>query len=150
MTQSAVGAFLVLRPKNSGRATLRVQNFKPDASIGAHDFYPFNVTSITSTRTAAKEDITIEMGLSEQVLNVLLDGLQNGHIVQLSLKTLDDAVTASPKPGALLANFLGEVVSVSYNEVMIELSVGSVLDPVEAQAPPRKFTTSLIGTPPQL
>jgi hypothetical protein len=150
MTQSAVGAFLIVRPKNSGQATLRVQNFKPDTTIDGYTFYPFNVTSITSTRTAAKEDITIEMGLSEQVLSVLLNGLQNGHIVQLSLKTLDDAVTASPRPGALLANFLGEVVGVSYNEVMIELSVGSVLDPVEAQAPPRKFTTSLIGTPPQL
>jgi hypothetical protein len=150
MTQSSVGAFLIVRPKNSAQATLQVQNFKPDTTIDGHTFYPFNVTSITSTRTAAKEDMSIELALSGQVLDILLSGLHGGHIVQLTLKTIDDATTASVKAGTLLANFLGEVVGLSYNEVMIDLSVGSVLDPVEAQAPPRKFTTSLIGTPPQL
>jgi hypothetical protein len=48
---------------------------------------------------------------------------------------------------ALIASFVGEIIGIggSFTELTIEL--GSSLAPVGAQAPPRNFTSILIGAP---
>lgn len=55
-----------------------------------------------------------------------------------------------PATTALGAKYLGQIVGASYDETGITVSLGSTLDPVEASAPPRRFTSALAGKPPKL
>jgi hypothetical protein len=47
----------------------------------------------------------------------------------------------------LIGAFVGEVIGISGSFGSLDVALGSSLAPVGAQAPPRKYTSALIGAP---
>ena len=91
------------------------------------------------------------MAVSQAIVSLIEDGLANFYFVELLFYQFVPTQTGVPPlTKTLFASYVGELTSASQNETSVTVQIGSSLDPVEAQASPRKFTTTLVGEPPKI
>ena len=146
-----IAAFLTIRQKNFNTVVARYQNYWPGIVVDGYWFKPFTTGSITSNSSGGQQSFALEFGLQSSIEEVIDVSAVNGYIYDCELKEFAPTQAGLP-PGNLttFARFLGEVLSASKTDQGITVEVGTSLDPVKAQAPPRRFTTTLVGEPPQL
>lgn len=146
-----IAAFLAFRQSNYTTIVARYQSYWPGQTVDSHTFYPFNTSAIVSNASGGQESLNVEFAVSDTILNTIETGLGAGYFVQLSFYQFTPTATgAPPTTKTLFASFIGELINATLNETTISIQIGSSLNPVEAQAPPRKFTTTLIGQPPKI
>jgi hypothetical protein len=151
MSSDAIATFITVRGADFSTVIDRIQNRWPGQMVNGHRHYPFVTGQITSNSTGGQSGISLELGLSKPMMTLVEQALLSGYFFQVEIKRfLPQANDAPPPLYEVMADFYGEVINASQDATGIQLSVGSNLDPVEAQAPPRKFTTVLCGSPPQL
>lgn len=150
MTQS-FATFLTLFASNGTTVIARHQNRWPGQSVNGFTFKDFISEGIVSSRSGGSADISIVFPVSGSTLALIEDALGKNYLGQISLERFDvpDALGV-PTKFEVVASFLGEVISASATPTSITMSLGSTLDPVEATAPPRRFTSVLAGRPPKL
>jgi len=146
-----IASFVTFRERNNITAVSRFQNYWPGSTVDLHIFYPFNAEAIVSNASGGQESITLDFATSRIIATLVENGLANAYFVECTfyqfVPTSDDTPPASK---TVFASYLGELLSAEQNESTISIQIGSSLNPVEAQAPPRKFTTTLIGEPPKV
>jgi hypothetical protein len=146
-----IASFLAFRQSNYSTVVARYQSYWPDQIVDSHSFYPFNVSAIVSNATGGQESLNVDFATSATIIDLVEAGLANGYFVELSFYQFTPTASGAPPTAkTLFASYIGELISASQNETSISIQVGSSLNPVEAQAPPRKFTTTLIGEPPKI
>jgi hypothetical protein len=151
MSVEAIAGFLTVRGVDFVTVVKRVQNYWPGQTVDQFQHYPFATGHITSSRSGGQSGIEIRLAISKEMIDLIEAALLNSYVFELRLERFTPSATdATTRTAHVIASSYGELVSASYDESSITLSIGSSLDPVEAQAPPRKFTTRLVGTPPQL
>jgi len=146
-----IASFLVFRQADYNSVAARYQSYWPGQIVDSHTFYPFNVNAIISNATGGQQSLSVDFAASNDIISIIETGLANGYFVELSFYYFTPTTSGAP-PAAktLFASYIGELISASQNETSISIQIGSSLNPVEAQAPPRKFTTTLIGEPPKI
>lgn len=146
-----IASFLTFRQSDYSTVVAQYQNYWPDQTVDSHTFYPFNTNAIVSNATGGQQSLSIDFAASNDIVSLIEAGLSNGYFVELSFYQFTPTVTGAPPTAkTLFASYIGELISASQNELSISVQIGSSLNPVEAQAPPRKFTTTLIGEPPKI
>lgn len=146
-----IASFLTVRQADYSTVVARYQSYWPGLTVDNHTFYPFNTNAIVSNATGGQQSLTVDFAASNEIISVVEAGLSNGYFVELSFYQFTPTADGSPPTAkALFANYIGELISATQNETSISIQIGSSLNPVEAQAPPRKFTTTLIGEPPKI
>lgn len=151
MSIEAIASFLVVRRSDYTTIVDRLQNYWPGRTVSGHRHHPFVTGYITSSRSGSQSGIEISLAISSEMISLVESALQSNYIFDLTLERFSPNISdPNVRNAHVLARSFGELVSAQYDQARITLSIGSSLDPVEAQAPPRKFTTRLVGTPPQL
>lgn len=151
MSTDAIATFVTVRQADFSTVIDRIQNRWPGQTVNGHRHYPFVTGQITSNSNGGQSGISLELGLSQPMMAIVEQALSSGYFFQVEIKRFSPQVNdALPTSYEVIADFYGEVINASQDASGIQLAIGSNLDPVEAQAPPRKFTTVLCGSPPQL
>lgn len=146
-----IASFLIVRASDYSTIIARYQSYWPNQTVDSHNFYPFNVSAITSNATGGQESLTVEFAASNEIFSLVEAGLTNNYFIELSFYHFTPTADGTPPTSkTLFASYIGELISATQTEVAISIEIGSSLNPVEAQAPPRKFTTTLIGEPPKI
>lgn len=144
-------SFLTVRQADYSTVVARYQSYWPGLTVDSHTFYPFNPTAIVSNATGGQQSLSIDLAISGEIVSVIEAGLGNGYFIELNFYQFTPTTDGSPPTAkTLFASYIGELISASQDETTLSIQVGSSLDPVEAQVPPRKFTTTLIGEPPKI
>jgi hypothetical protein len=139
-----------MRVFDSSNTYYRWQNFYIGQAIEGYEHRPFIAGMIDVTSTGDQNSMQVTMAPSAEALSLVETALTNAHLVEIKIYKVPHANLSSPAGKVLIAQFIGEVVSGSVNDGQLIMELGSSLDPIGAQVPPRKFTTTLIGEPPRL
>lgn len=112
-------------------------------------YQPFDADGITAGEVQSESSITVRVPATTNVIEVVLQALDEGRLVELRLYEFDTILGNSAPQAAqsLIASYLGEVVGVQGSFTSLNIELGSSLSPVGAQVPPRKFSTRLCGAP---
>lgn len=149
--KDSYAATLTVREKDYVTVLYRYQNYWPKNVAWGHDFLPFITGGFLSSRSGGQSEIGVDLPLTGPLVALTEAALEKSYLFELELRKFFPMPDSSP-PGqyTVVASYLGMVVSASYQEGGITLGLGSTLDPVEASAPPRVFTTAIAGRPPKL
>lgn len=143
------------------------QAFWEGQTIHGASFLPFSVGAITNTATGDTASLSIVLPELDDVVTVYHASVALGWIWEVDLMTYDpaegslypttggwDSVNTWNSPnqtwGGMLSRgaFTGEVTSGQLSGNMLTITLGSRLG--RLNAPPLKFTNSLVGTPGRL
>ena len=109
------------------------------------EYHPFSAKDLASGPSTL--DVTITA--TPAAVQAIEAALKNVRLVEIQQYSFDPtAGNDAPQSGqTLIASFTGEVVGAGGNFYQINFQLGSILAPIGAQVPPRKYTTFLIGAP---
>ena len=143
MTTQSTAAFMVIRQKN-GTVVRQWQN-RWSQAVDGHQFMPFRIDEVHSAISSSSDTVSIQFPETKAVVDLVEAAVAEAYIVQLTIKkyTSPSATTG----GTVVAMTTGEVVQASMNTQLVQVVLGSSLDPVGAQVPPRRYTTTILGAP---
>ena len=146
-----IAAFITFRQSDYSTIVEQYQNYWPSQTVDQHTFYPFICSAIVSDSSGGQQSISVSFATSQVITDLVEAGLANAYFADLTFYRFTATADGTPPTSkTIIANYIGETISASQDETTITVAIGSSLSAVEAQAPPRKFTTTLIGEPPKL
>ena len=112
-------------------------------------FMPFSANGITETGAAGGQTLSIELPATNSVVAQAQAAINNGRFLELQVYEFDNLGdhSAPQATQTLIAEFTGQILSITGSFTRLNLELGSALAPVGAQVPPRKYNTYLIGAP---
>lgn len=151
MSTTSCASFLDIYANDGTTVIRRWQNRWPGQTISGYTYFPFVSSGVLSSRSGGGAEIGLGFPIGASVVELVEDGLRDAYYLQLSLKRFQvPANLGPPAVSEVIASFLGQMIGAVIDQTEVKVSVGSTLDPVEASAPPRKFTSVLVGRPPKL
>jgi hypothetical protein len=146
-----IASFITFRQADFSTVVARYQNFWPAQTVDLHSFYPFDPAAIVSNAAGGQQSLSVSFAASAEILALIEAGLANAYLVELAYYYFTPTANGTPPTAkTLFASFIGELINATQDEASVSIRIGSSLNPVEAQAPPRKFTSTLIGDPPKI
>lgn len=146
-----IAAFLTFRQANYSTVVSKHQNYWPNHAVDGATFYPFAVDSIIANSSGGQDSIAVTFAISSTIADTIESGIAQSYLIELIFYKFSPTTSGAPPTAKTqFATFIGEIISATQSESGITMQVGSNLNAVEAQAPPRKFTTELIGSPPKI
>ena len=142
-----------LRIFSGGNTYQRWQSYYVGANViydGATWVYQqFDAEGITDGEMQSESSVSLVLPATIVVLATMLESLNQSYLAELRIFEFDPILgnTIPQADQALVASYLGEIVSVQGGFTSIQVELGSSLAPVGAQVPPRTFSTRLIGAP---
>ena len=112
-------------------------------------YQQFDAEGITDGEMQSESSVSLVLPATTIVLNTILRSLNQSRLAELQIFEFDTKFgNAAPQADqALVASYLGEIVSLQGGFTSVQVELGSSLAPVGAQVPPRTFSTRLIGAP---
>jgi len=112
-------------------------------------YFPFTADGLMSSSASGGNSVSVTCPATTTAVNAFTEALNNQYLVELKVYEFDSRLSNdSPQSGqSLIVNFLGVVSSFGGGFTTLNVNIGSSLSPVGASAPPRKFTSDLIGVP---
>lgn len=112
-------------------------------------YQPFNADGITVGKVESESSIVLRVPATTNMVEILLPSLDEGRLAELSIYEFDPNInnTSPQSSQVLIASYTGEIVNINGTFTELEVELGSSLSPIGAQAPPRSFTSKLIGAP---
>jgi len=112
-------------------------------------YFPFTADGLMSSSASGGNTVSLTCPATTTAINALTEALNNQYLVELKVYEFDSRLSNdAPQSGqSLIINFLGLVTSLGGGFTTLNVNIGSSLSPVGASAPPRKFTSDLIGVP---
>lgn len=146
---TAIAEFLHVTT-TAGADVYRWQSFWPGQTVDSHTFYPFRLEPMLSGRSGEQPELQVELPLNAVTTALIEDGINNRYLVTATLYEFTPPVSGLPATKTAIAAFSGEVLAGSLGQINLTMTVGSSVVSTEAQVPHRRFTTTLVGTPPKL
>lgn len=146
-----VGLAQFLTVKNAaGTVLYRWQNYWINETVDGHSFASFSVAALISKVSSGAESVQIQLPPTKANIGLIESGLQLLYTARVEQYQFLPPTTGLPGSKTKIGSFTGEFQSAVFNTSSVVLTIGSNLDSTESQAPPRKFTSTLIGSPPKL
>jgi hypothetical protein len=152
MIQHAV--FLRLWEPTANATGLALQNFyrQGPITIGAdsYQFLDFTVDGLANTGTADQNELTLTFPGLTAISTAADDAMAEGWLATITVYQFDQAAKPDTPPAGqvVLLTAIGEVTGGSEDfPATVTITVGSALESLGAQVPPRRFTSALVGTP---
>lgn len=114
-----------------------------------YEYFPFQTGGIQESSALGSIGMSIAMPATQKAVETFELALYDQRLVEVSVYEFDSRLgNGAPQSGQILiTRFLGQVVGLSGSFTSLEISLGSALATVGSQAPPRTFTTALVGNP---
>jgi hypothetical protein len=126
------------------------QNFWVNESVNGYAFVNFNVGDILMNRTADEGGIALSLPATKAHLDFLETAIANEYLCLVQVIEMPVGATYDVTAGTLVAQFVGEVVSMQTDLTTIDVELGAAMDAISGDIPGRKITTSLVGRLPSL
>ncbi len=147
--------FLKLWETTTGAAQFTVQNFYQNGTITVsgdqYQFLDFQIGEMVATSGSADQsELTITLPGLTAASTALTQGLSEGWLATVTVYRFVAATPpmAPPAGQTIILQPVGEVIGGSEEFPSgVTLLIGSALESLGAQVPPRRFTSSLVGTP---
>ena len=112
-------------------------------------YFPFTADGLMSSSASGGNTVSLTCPATTTAIAALTEALNNQYLVELKVYEFDSRLSnvAPQSSQNLIVNFLGVITSIGGDFTTLNVNIGSSLSPVGASAPPRKFTTDLIGNP---
>ena len=149
----ARGQSQYLRIYDSGGTYSRWQSYYIGSSVTwsgvTWSYHPFDAKGLLSGQTGGASSLDVSIPATSTAVAAIEAALVNVRLVEITMYDFDTTNgNDSPQTAqTLIASFTGEVVAASGSLTQLTLKLGSILAPVGAQVPPRKYTSVLIGAP---
>jgi len=149
--RDSFATLLTVRQSDYTTIVRQHQNRWPKQTVWGYTFLPFKNSGFLSSRSGGQSEIEVEFPITGSLVSLIETAMVSNYLFQVELRQFNPPDgDALPPTSVVAASYLGQIVGASYSEAGITVSLGSTLDPVEASAPPRRFTTALVGRPPKL
>ena len=142
-----------LRVYESSTDKLLWQSYYINSTISLNSksfsYFPFTADGLMSSSASGGNTVSINCAATTAAISALTEALNNQYLVELKVYEFDSRLGNSvPQTSqSLIVNFLGVITSINGSFETLNVNLGSSLSPVGASAPPKKFTTDLIGVP---
>jgi hypothetical protein len=112
-------------------------------------YYPFVANGLIGGNAGNDEGVTVTVPATSTAVLSFEQALSENYLVEVRVFEFDTRLTqAQPQTTQqLIGTFIGEVLNISGSFSSIDVALGSGLASIGAQAPPRTFTSTLIGAP---
>lgn len=112
-------------------------------------YQPFVVDGLVAGTSGKGGGISVTIPATTTAVTVFSQALTANRLCEIKAYEFDTLFGQSaPTSGQdLIASFVGEIIGISGSFTELTVELGSSLAPVGAQAPPRNFTSILIGSP---
>lgn len=128
----------------------RWQSFFVGQTVDGYTFAPFETSGVVVNASADQSEMTVTFPLTGVNMTTADRAFTDGWLAQVEIYSFQPLANDQPPSSKTqVADFIGEIIGVELTTTHVRLRLGSALDPVASQIPPRKFTSSLIGTPPK-
>ena len=113
------------------------------------EYHPFTAAGLASGQAGGGSSLDVSITATPAAVQAIEAALANVRLVEIQQYSFDPtAGNDAPQAGqTLVSSFVGEVVGAGGSFNQINFQLGSILSPIGAQVPPRKYTTVLIGAP---
>lgn len=142
-----------LRIFNSSTTFARWQSYYVNQTVTldsqSWEFMPFAINGITETAAAGGQALTVQIPATNSVVDEIEAALNFSRFVEIKIFEFSSSgdQEAPQSSQTLIAQVTGQIQGISGNFTRLQFRLGSVLAPVGAQVPPRKYNTYLIGAP---
>lgn len=126
------------------------QNFWVNQTINGVAFVPFEVSGIQMNRSADEGGLTLSLPATGAHLQFLEAAIENETLCMVQMMEMPAGVSFEVTNGVLIAQFVGEVISMTTDLTSIQVEIGTAMDAISGDIPGRKITTSLVGRLPSL
>lgn len=112
-------------------------------------YHPFTADGLIGGNPGTDAGISLSVPATTAAIDAFEDALNLNQLCEIKMYEFDTRLTqAAPQASQLLIGaFVGEVIGISGSFASLTIKLGSSLAPVGAQAPPRKFSSTMIGAP---
>jgi hypothetical protein len=124
---------------------LKVQNYFVNQTVEGYTFAAFETSGTIVSTGTEQTGLTVTFAYSKKQQDFVDTAFANRWLVEMLIYQFDPSAFHLKK---LITRMVGEVISTEFDLQTISFGVGSSLEPIGVQIPPRKFTATLIGTPP--
>lgn len=148
MSTTALAQFLEI--KNGSTRVAAYQNYWPGQTVNGYTHFPFTTEGIVADSTGGQANFSVVLPATHEAVTLLEAGIANNYLGRIQIYQFDPpANNTLPSVRTLVAQFDGEFIAGQTTQTAVTLTLGSSLDPVGAQVPPRKFTSTLVGELPR-
>lgn len=148
MSTTALAQFLEI--KSGGSRIAAYQNYWPGQTVNGYTHYPFTTEGIVADSNGGQTSFSVVLPATREAVTLLEDGIANSYIGRIEIYQFDPPSNNTlPSTRTLVAQFDGEFIGGQTTQTEVTLTLGSSLDPVGAQIPPRTFTSTLVGELPR-
>jgi len=112
-------------------------------------YHPFTADGLIGGSPGTDTGISISVPATVAAVTAFETALSLNRLCEIKMYEFDTRLSQTgPQASQLLIGaFVGEVIGIGGSFANLTISLGSSLAPVGAQAPPRKFTSTMIGAP---
>lgn len=112
-------------------------------------YFPFVGNGLIGGSAGNDTGVSVSVPATVAAVSAIETALNENHLIELLVYEFDSrsAQNAPQSDQTLIGSFVGEVIGISGSFTLLDVALGSSLAPVGAQAPPRKYTSQLIGAP---
>ena len=114
------------------------------------DFVNFTIGDILMNRTADEGGVALRVPATSNHLQFLEAAIAEEYLAQVQVYEMPITEDYLPSNMTLIAQFVGEVISMATDLTAIEVELGAAIDAISGDIPGRKITTSLVGRLPSL
>jgi hypothetical protein len=148
MSTTALAQFLEI--KNNGTRVVAYQSYWPGQTVNGYTHFPFSTDGIIANNSGGETTFTIRLPAIQETITLLENGLTNRYLARVQTYQFDPPADNSfPAVRNLVAQYDGEFVGGTTTQTELTIVLGSTLDSISAQVPPRTFTSALVGQPPR-
>lgn len=112
-------------------------------------YYPFIANGLIGGSAGSDSGVSVSVPATAAAVAAFEAALDQNRLVEIKVYEFSTLLTQSQPQASqlLIGSFVGEVTGISGSFSLLEIQLGSSLAPVGAQAPPRKYTSLLVGAP---
>jgi len=113
------------------------------------DYHPFTVDAFVGGGSGTNSELVLNVPATKAAVDTFNYALAFNWLCEVKLYEFNVYATqvGPPSGQVLIAAVTGEVTGISGSFTSLDVTLGSGMAPIGAQAPPRKYTTGLVGTP---
>ena len=124
------------------------QSYWVGKKVQGHRFLTYDTGVIKTSNTGDSQTLDVSMPATAPLAKFIEEAYENQYIWETEIIQFDSTLEDELPPFYItVAQYVGQIESATSDGVSFNLTLGSSLNPIGAQVPPRRFTTDRIGTP---
>lgn len=124
------------------------QSYWVGKNVQNHSFLTYSTGVIVTSNTGDSQTLEVSLPAVAPIAILIDEAYANQYIWETEIIQFDSTLEDELPPFYItVAQYIGQIESATSDGVSFILTLGSSLNPIGAQVPPRRFTSDRIGTP---